>query len=128
KDLGMADAIRLVGAVEDPAPCLADADLYLFSSRTESFGLGVLEAMASALPVVGPRVGGVSEVLGNPPAGRLLRPSSPLALAEAAHEILTCPETYRQLADRARSRAREVFRPERVVELYLGAYARALVS
>ena len=121
----MAADVRVVGAVEDPMPYLSDADLYLFSSRTESFGLGVLEAMACGVPVVGPQVGGVNEVLGDPPAGRLVPASNPWALAEAAHDILTDAALWEELSARGRQRACATFGAERVVSRYLEAYRRA---
>ena len=98
----------------------------MFSSRTESFGLGVLEAMACRVPVVGPEVGGVPEVLGVPPAGRLVEPDSAEALAAAAVELLTDPAAYEAAASRGRERARECYAPDRVVPRYVRAYEDAL--
>lgn len=120
--LGMQDDVEFVGEQEDPSPWLRDADLYLFSSRIESFGLGVLEALACAVPVVGPSVGGVPEVLGSPPAGRLTNANDPMALADAATLLLSDAEIYQELAKRARKRAVVAYPPDLVADLYLRHY------
>ncbi len=124
--LGLGSSVVSVGLVEDPAPWLRDADVYMFASETESFGLGVLEAMACGVPVVGPDVGGVSEVLGEPPAGRLVRDASAAALADSARALLVDAHAYTRIAERGRGRARSVFAPERIVASYTTAYVDAL--
>jgi len=125
-DSPIADRVEFAGLVEDPSRYLRSADLYLFSSRTESFGLGVLEAMSVGVPVVGPDVGGVREVVGCPPAGRLVPRSQPTALAEAAYELLTAPEHFEAASRLGLERARNEFSPERVLPQYLSAYREAL--
>ncbi len=51
-DSGLNDCFRLLGKREDVAPLFAEADVFLFTSTSEGFGVAVLEAMASGLPVV----------------------------------------------------------------------------
>ena len=64
-------------------PLLAAADLYLFPSESESFGLSALEALASGVPVVAARVGGVPEVVVDGVTGALLTLGThPARLAE----------------------------------------------
>ena len=126
--LGMQGDVDFVGEQDDPSPWLRDADLYIFSSRNESFGLGVLEALACAVPVVGPQVGGVPEVLGCPPAGRLTAATDPLALADAATSLLSDAELYRELAKRARERAVATYPPDLVADLYLEHYRRVMAG
>ncbi len=50
-------------AVEDPAPWLRAADLYVSASSTEGMSNSVLEAMASGLPVVASPASGMSEIV-----------------------------------------------------------------
>lgn len=113
RTLGLEERVRFVGSLEDPSEVLAGGDLYLFSSRTESFGLGLLEAMSHGLPVAGPRVGGVSEVVGK--AGILVPPARPLALAGAVLELLKNPARYEACSRMAFERASRQFSSERVL-------------
>jgi glycosyltransferase involved in cell wall biosynthesis len=50
--LGVADRVILLGAVPDPAPLLAQADLLLHPSRYESFGIAAFEAMRAGVPPI----------------------------------------------------------------------------
>lgn len=68
------------------AGLLASADAFLHANENEPFGLAVLEALASGTPVVGPRRGGVGELIdetvGQPATG-----VTPRALAEAIEAL-----------------------------------------
>lgn len=80
--LGLGDHVRFAGFVgEDQlAGEYADADAYLHTARLESFGLSVLDALASGLPVVSVSEGGPVELIGDGITGYLTR-AEPAALA-----------------------------------------------
>lgn len=61
--LDLRGRVRMIGSVADVPSLLADADLFLSTSRWEGFGLSIAEALATGLPVVGPKVSGVREVV-----------------------------------------------------------------
>ena len=69
---------------EDLAMHYAAADLFVFPSRTDTFGLVLLEALASGLPVAAYPVPGPLDVVGGSPAGVLSHDLREAALA-AAH-------------------------------------------
>ncbi|MGW6229390.1 glycosyltransferase family 4 protein [Cellulosimicrobium cellulans] len=60
---GLGERVHLHGALEDPRPVLAAADALVLPSAYESFGLVVLEALASGVPVVATPVGCVPDVV-----------------------------------------------------------------
>ena len=60
---GFAEEVRFTGKQLDIGSVLACSDVFLLPSCTESFGLAALEAMASKVPVVASRVGGLPEVV-----------------------------------------------------------------
>ena len=56
--------IRLLGALNDVAPLLAIADVALFTSEAEGFGLGLIEAAAAGVPIVTTPVGAALDLFG----------------------------------------------------------------
>jgi len=81
---------------EELAAHYADADVFVFPSRTDTFGLVLLEALASGLPVAAYPVAGPLDVLGSSPAGRLDED-----LGRAARQALSIPrELCRRTAER----------------------------
>jgi glycosyltransferase involved in cell wall biosynthesis len=92
---------------EELASAYRDATIFVFPSRTETFGNAVLEAMASGLPVVVSHLGGPAEILGDCGGGEVLPEISVEALVEAIERLLSDPESRRDAARRARSRAEE---------------------
>ncbi len=62
EQLQLGDRVLFVGSVVDMPRLYAAADLFVFPSRYEAFGLALLEAMAAGLPSVVSRVGGITEV------------------------------------------------------------------
>jgi sugar transferase (PEP-CTERM/EpsH1 system associated) len=88
---GIADVVWLPGARTDVAAILRTFSLFVTSSIAEGTPGSVLEAMATALPVVGTRVGGVPEVVAENVTGLLVPPRDPQALAAAIANYVVEP-------------------------------------
>jgi glycosyltransferase involved in cell wall biosynthesis len=90
----------------DLADHYAAGDLFAFSSRTETFGNVILEAMASGMPVVAVRAGGVGDTIQPGATGLLVEPSDPPErFAEAVLSLVDQPDKRRNIATAARSYA-----------------------
>jgi len=63
KRLGLEDRVRFIGHRRDIAEVMRGADIFVFPSRYEPFGLVLLEAAATALPIITTRVAGASWLL-----------------------------------------------------------------
>lgn len=96
--LGLDQRIGFLGEVPEPWSLMADADAYVQPSRSEGFGLAVLEAMAIGLPVLAARVGGLTDLLGNGERGWLFPPGDPSAIREALRNIGRGADAPKRLA------------------------------
>jgi glycosyltransferase involved in cell wall biosynthesis len=98
-ETGVGDLVNFRGALAkaEVAAALRRADVFVLPSLWENLPCALLEGMATGLPVVATRVGGVPEVVG-PEAGLLVSPGSPGALADgiaAAIERLAEHDAHR---------------------------------
>ncbi len=116
-----ADGVRFFGATTDVAAILRQADLLLMTSVVESFCLVAAEAMASGLPVVATRVGGLAEVVDDGATGHLFPVGAHDATADAVAELLARPSLRRRIGSAARRQAAR-FACERIVPLYETLY------
>lgn len=96
------------------------ADVFIFPSFYEGFGLPVLEAMACGLPVVCSNAGSLPEVAGE--AALMVDPHDPAALANAIR-ALSDPALRARLIERGLARSRE-FTWERTARQTLAVYAQ----
>lgn len=103
---------------------LREANIMLHPSLLEGCPMGVAEAMAVGLPVVGGDAsGGVPWVVGS--GGILVDVTSPQAMANALNDLLNNTDNYAQYARDASIRAQQMFSVEAVVDLYEAEYRRA---
>jgi glycosyltransferase involved in cell wall biosynthesis len=114
-----ADGVYLLGRVPDVTAWLRRADLLVHPARWEGFGLALLEAMLSAVPVVATRVSSIPEIVRDGETGILVPPDDHEALAAAIVSVLDNPRDY-GLAGRARARAE--FSVERMAQKTLDVY------
>ncbi len=95
--LGIAERVVLVGAVPhaDIGREYAGADLFVYPSQLESFGLPPLEAMAAGVPVITSDAPSVREVVDD--GARVVDVTDPGRFAAAIAELLTSGEARRDL-------------------------------
>ncbi len=126
--LGVDRDVHFLGKIEQVAPLLASADLFLLPSDRESFGLSALEALASGVPVIGCDVGGLPEVVREGETGALRAPADVDGMAAAALEILRDPARWQAMSALAASDARARFSQDAVVAQYEALYQATLAS
>ena len=106
-----ADAVTFSGA--SPAAEMPrryeSATVAILPSLEEAFGLPLVEAMATGLPTVATRVGGMPEIVVDGVTGFVSPPADPSALADAIGRILSDPELGRRLGAAGRTRAVECY-------------------
>ncbi|TAK25763.1 MAG: glycosyltransferase family 1 protein [Chloroflexota bacterium] len=123
--LGLRDHVRFLGIVpEELMPALIGAaTLYVYPSRYEGFGLPVLEAMASGVPVACSNAGSLPEVSGD--AAIVFSPDDEDALAAALARGLGDDPLRHDLIERGLRQSAQ-FSWERTAEMTLAAYRGAL--
>ena len=124
--LGVEQSVSFLGKLDQIAPLLAAADLFLLPSQTESFGLSALEALASGVPVVGTNTGGLPEVIRDGETGVLCAVGDIPGMAAAALEILRDPRRWKEMSELASRDARERFSRDAIVSKYEALYQRSL--
>jgi glycosyltransferase involved in cell wall biosynthesis len=118
---GVSDAVTFAGYRTDVRALMAAFDVYVNCSTYEGVSLTILEAMATALPVVATDVGGNSEVVINQETGLLVR-SSPEAIAAAVGALAENRDRRHTMGDASRWRVKRHFTIERMVNDYAAAY------
>ncbi len=103
-DLNLKDAVTLVGRVpyNQIASEYQKLDLFINPSRFESFGVSVLEASSSGIPVIASNVGGLKEVVENSKTGVLVDPENTQELANAILEFASDEDLRLKLGQNGR--------------------------
>ncbi|MBP8274031.1 MAG: glycosyltransferase family 4 protein, partial [Acidobacteria bacterium] len=89
---GLADRIVFAGPTTAASEWLRAADLLIQPSHWEGAPFGIIEAMATGLPIVATRVGGMAEVLTEGVTALLCDPRDPQALASAISRLIADPD------------------------------------
>ena len=118
--------MRFLGTRDALPELLAPADVFLLTSREESFGLSALESMSCGTPVVASNVGGLAEVVEHGVSG-LLTPAGDMdAYVRELRGLLFDRERARLMGVAARRVAEERFDRRKVVGRYEALYERLL--
>ncbi len=128
---GLQDSVIFLGWVDDHPTLLANVDLLVSAAHQESFGLTIVEAMASGTPVVATASGGPQEIIVDRVHGRLVPVDNPEALADAILGTLSDPVLMSSYVDAGLTRARSAFTLQQYVsaiEHVLDRLARSAVT
>lgn len=127
-ELGLSQRVRLAGWVDDVAKLLATFDIVVSPSRSEPFGLSIVEAMAAGVPVIATMSEGAREIIDSDRTGRLVPIRDVDALAGAICELLSDPEQRERLSANAQRAVGERFSLERMVDETEQVYRQALAD
>jgi glycosyltransferase involved in cell wall biosynthesis len=102
-DLGLLDRrVRFIGSLDDPSLIYQQADIVMLTSDREGVPNVILEAMASGLPVIATRVGGIPEIIEHGRTGLLVEPEDAQALWENLWDLVQNPSLQGALGSNAR--------------------------
>jgi glycosyltransferase involved in cell wall biosynthesis len=123
---GLKGRAHLAGWLDDVAPYLSALDVFVSASRNESFGLVIVEAMASQVAIVATMTEGARSIIEDGVSGRLVAIGDVKALAASVCTLLADVDERRRLAAQALEAARERFSLERMVADTERIYMEAL--
>jgi hypothetical protein len=123
EQLDLSSRVNLLGSLSQDAVLekLQAADIFALASTTDTQGATdvfptvILEAMASARPVVSTRLAGIPELVVDGQTGMLVPPGDSTALAHALEQLLRDPELPLRFGDAGRARIEQHFRIEQTV-------------
>ena len=129
-DRGVGDQVTFTGFIsdEDRDRLYHAADLAVFPSLYEPFGIVALEAMAACCPVVVSETGGLMEGVANHETGLTVKPNDPESLAWGILHTLEHPDWARARAENALREVRESYSWERVAVLTADVYRRTYAA
>ncbi len=125
-ELGVADRVNVTGFISDANrnKLLKVADVAVFPSLYEPFGIVALEAMAAKCPVVVSTVGGLEEVVTHDETGVTVYPDSVESLAWGILHTLNDPESAKKQAENAYRMVKEEYNWDRIATQTAEIYAR----
>ena len=119
--LGLIKRIQLLGRIDYPYQQISDFDIFIQPSRSEAFGLAIIEAMALGVPVIATRTGGVVDLLAQGNAGYLVNAEFPEGIADAVNELTSNEEMYSNFSIQGVMKA-SFFSVENMSRKYLELY------
>jgi glycosyltransferase involved in cell wall biosynthesis len=106
KKLGISNSVIFFGKFTDVKPFYNRMDAFVLPSLYEGFGIVILEAMASGVPVIASDVDGIKEVIQDEINGMLVLPKNPEAIAIAVTRLIQNNQLYSHLVEEGLKRAR----------------------
>lgn len=127
-ELGLNEIVSMPGWRDDMPATLSSLTIFVSAARSEPFGLAIVEAMASGLPVVAAASEGAQEIIEDGVSGKLVALNDADALAQAINDLLYNAHERSRLARNAQHAARERFSLARMASDTERIYREVLAS
>jgi glycosyltransferase involved in cell wall biosynthesis len=121
---GLEGGVHFLGKRDDIPAVLASLDVFVLSSRADTFGVAAVEAMMAGVPSVLSDIGPLREVSNDGECAALFRTGDAEDLARVLIELANGAEGRARLASRAREWATRQFSIEAHIESLMQLYSR----
>ena len=98
------------------------ADLYIHTSKDETFGMSILEAMSCGLPVITSCSGAIPEIVQDKITGRLISNGDSMEMANEIITVLADPDYIRFMSSESRKRALLHYSIEKMIDKHIQYY------
>jgi glycosyltransferase involved in cell wall biosynthesis len=115
KNLGIEQHVTFLGYCPDLRPFLEAIDIFVLTSRYESFGYVTCEAMAMGKPVVATNVSGSKDLVQHGVTGYLVDVADAQGFSVAIHDLAADRELRRRMGEAGRARARKHYDLQRMI-------------
>jgi glycosyltransferase involved in cell wall biosynthesis len=112
------ESVSLTGNVRNVHHYLQAADIFVFPTENEAFGISLLEAMACGLAVVSTAVGGLGDIVTHDKNSLVVEAGNRQQLHREIVTLLTNPSQRKHLAERACDGVQQLFSTERAIQHY----------
>jgi sugar transferase (PEP-CTERM/EpsH1 system associated) len=119
---GVADRVWLPGARNDIADIMRRFSVFVLSSIAEGTPITILEAMATGLPVLSTRVGGVPEVVIDDVTGKLVPAADAAALAKGMEFYVRQPDVAALHGSAGKARIEKQYGMAAMIDSYMNMY------
>lgn len=126
-ELSISNFIKFEGFSSDIWPYLASAKVFVLTSRTEPFGIVILEAMAAGIPIVSTDATGPSFLIEDQVNGLLVPAGDVQGVSDAIGMLLSDESLHRRLAN-AGIKTADLFPQEKINDSYLDLYQKLASS
>lgn len=122
RKLKIENHVILTGRQKEIPKLLKSSDIFVLPSRREAFGLVILEAMITKLPVIASKTGGIPEIIDHGKTGLLVKPENSESIATALIDLISNPEKRAKLATSGHKLVHEKFNAKKMAEEYEEIY------
>ena len=127
KDLGLVNSVHFVGETSQVGSLLRKADLFVLPSVFEPFGIVLLEAMASGVPIVATKTHGPLDIFDNSTA-ILVDSESATALSEGIQSAIQDMNLTNQLAINALIKFKKQYTPDAIVPRLINQFHQTVLE
>lgn len=110
------DRVKILGFIDGLEEFFANLDLFVMPSYQETFGLVLVEAMASGSLCLSTRAGGPIDILDGGALGPLVQPRSASALAEGIEAVIKNPSLWEKSRSESRKKALSTYNEKSLIE------------
>jgi glycosyltransferase involved in cell wall biosynthesis len=128
EELGIRERVEFKGARGDVPEILAQTDVFVLASKTETLPISILEAMRAGLPVIASDVGGISEEVVDGETGLLVPAGSVEELSNALQRLLADKQLRVAMGRAGRRRFESVFLADTMIDQTQQLYEEVLAG